>query len=168
MSLIQWLLIASVVIAVITITAGQLDLFKGNPPNDLGVRDGRLKPPALTPNSVSSQALLYPEHPKKDYAAIAPIEINNSGKATLARIKTIIETIPGTRIIEDTPDYLYLQFTTPVLKFVDDAEFWFDTDTNVIHVRSASRLGKSDLGVNRKRIEKIRSALQQPSEKNHN
>lgn len=168
MSLIQWLLITSIVIAVITIAAGQLGLFKGNPPNDLGVHDGRLKPPALTPNSVSSQALRYPEHPQKDYAAIAPIEISNSGKATLASIRTIIETMPGTKIIENTPNYLYAQFTTPILKFVDDAEFWFDADANVIDVRSASRLGKSDLGVNRKRIEKIRSALQQSSKNSIN
>lgn len=159
MLFIKWLPIIIFATAVILVAAGQLGLFKGSPPVDLGIRDGRLKPPELTPNSVSSQTVLYPEHPRKDYATIAPIEIDHNGEATLARIKTIIATLPGTQIIESTSDYLYAQFTTPILKFVDDVEFWFDPEMNVIHVRSASRLGKSDLGVNRRRIETIRSAL---------
>lgn len=146
------------------VAAGQLGLFRGNPPDDLGVHDGRLKPPAPTPNSVSSQTALYPEHPQKDYATIAPIKIDRSGEVMLAKIKTIVATTPGAQIVESTPDYLYAQFTTPILKFVDDVEFWLDPGMNVIHVRSASRLGKSDLGVNRRRIETIRSALQPLSE----
>jgi len=164
MLFIKWLLIIIFVMAVIMVAAGQLGLFKGNPPDDLGIRDGRLKPPAPTPNSVSSQTALYPKHPQKDYATIAPIEIDRSGEVTLAKIKTIIATTSGAQIVESTPDYLYAQFTTPILKFVDDVEFWLDPGMNVIHVRSASRLGKSDLGVNRRRIETIRSALQPLSE----
>jgi len=161
MLFIKWLLIIIFVMTLIMVAAGQLGLFKGSPPVDLGIRDGRLKPPALTPNSVSSQTVLYPEHSQKDYAAISPIEIDRDGEATLARIKAIVAMTPGAQIIESLPDYLYAQFTTPILKFVDDVEFWFDLDMGVIHVRSASRLGKSDLGVNRRRIEKIRFALQQ-------
>ncbi|MDT8363156.1 MAG: DUF1499 domain-containing protein [Nitrosomonas sp.] len=159
MLLTKWLLITVVAMVAVMVVAAQLGLFKGHKPDDLGVRDGRLKLPALTPNSVSSQALLYQEHPQKNYAAIAPIGIDGNGEAALARIRKIVEAMPGTQIIESVPSYLYAQFTTPILKFVDDVEFWFDSDMNVIHVRSASRLGKSDLGVNRKRIEAIRSAL---------
>lgn len=168
MPFIKWLLVAFLIMAVVVIAAGQLGLLEGEPPDDLGVHDGRLKPPALTPNSVSSQTMLYPEHPQQNYATIAPIETGSDGESTLSRIKTIVSALQGAQIIESTPDYLYAQFTTLLLKFVDDVEFWFDPGMNVIHVRSASRLGKSDLGVNRRRIEKIRSMLQQLSENDMN
>ncbi|MBK6619092.1 MAG: DUF1499 domain-containing protein [Nitrosomonas sp.] len=166
MLLIKWLAIIIFATAVLMIVVGQLGFFRGNPPDDLGVREGRLKPPAPTPNSVSSQTGLYPEHPQQDYASIAPLEVDLDGEAMLARIKTVVAATPGAQIIENTSDYLYARFTTPTLKFVDDVEFWFDPGMNVIHVRSASRLGKSDLGVNRRRIEAIRSALQPLSENN--
>jgi uncharacterized protein (DUF1499 family) len=65
----------------------------------------------------------------------------------------------GAEIVKREPGYLYVQFTTRLMKYVDDAEFWFDPDKQVIQVRSASRLGKSDLGVNRERIEFIRQKL---------
>ena len=65
----------------------------------------------------------------------------------------------GARIVKREPGYLYAQFTTRLMKYVDDAEFWFDPAAGVIQVRSASRLGKSDLGVNRERMESIRRKL---------
>lgn len=71
--------------------------------------------------------------------------------------------MPGSQIITDQENYLYVQFTTCVMRFVDDAEFWFDPQSNVVQVRSASRLGKSDLGVNRQRIEWIRKQLEEIS-----
>ena len=78
---------------------------------------------------------------------------------TLARIRSIVESMPGAEIITSNEHYLYVQFTTRILKFVDDAEFWFDPVAKVIQVRSASRIGRSDLGVNRKRIDTIRAQL---------
>ena len=74
----------------------------------------------------------------------------------------IVDGMEGTKIVAREPGYLYVQFTTRLMKYVDDAEFWFDPVAGVIHVRSASRLGSSDLGVNRKRIEFIRQELQNP------
>jgi uncharacterized protein (DUF1499 family) len=65
--------------------------------------------------------------------------------------------MPGARIVESKPDYLYAQFTTRVMRFVDDVEFWFSQSDNVIHVRSASRVGRRDFGVNRQRVEAIRA-----------
>ena len=62
-----------------------------------------------------------------------------------------------TQIISETSNYLYAEFTTKIMGYVDDVEFWIDENAKVIHVRSASRLGKSDLGVNRTRVEEIRS-----------
>lgn len=159
----KWFLVLILILVILAILAGQLGMFKGVAPNDLGVAEGRLKLPADTPNSVSSQADLYPNHPQHSYARIEPLPSVGDSKSTLGRIKAIIESMPGSEVITYQEHYLYVQFTTRVMKFVDDAEFWFDPQSNVVQVRSASRLGKSDLGVNRKRIEWIRRQLKEIS-----
>ena len=159
MLIIKWLLIVAALVAIAGILAGQLGLLKGKMPSDLGVHEGRLKPPSKTPNSVSSQASLYPDHPQRAYADIAPLPLKGDAAATLARIGNIIEAMEGGEIVKREPGYLYAQFTTRIMRYVDDAEFWFDPDAGVIQVRSSSRLGSSDLGVNRKRIEFIHQKL---------
>ncbi|MGA1626734.1 MAG: DUF1499 domain-containing protein, partial [Prochlorothrix sp.] len=75
------------------------------------------------------------------------------------RLKTIIGGLPRTAVIESTRNYLYVEFTSQLLGYVDDVEFLVDGKTKSVQVRSASRLGQSDLGVNRKRIEQIRKAF---------
>ncbi len=139
--------------------AGQLGVFKGHPPSDIGVREGRLKPPAMTPNSVSSQADLYPDHPMKQAAQIAPLPLTGDMAAPLDPVRVVVGKMSGAEVIRSEPTYLYVQFTTRLMKYVDDVEFWFDPAAKVIHVRSASRIGRSDLGVNRKRVEAIRFHL---------
>jgi uncharacterized protein (DUF1499 family) len=118
-----------------------------------------LKPPSTTPNSVSSQAGLWPGHPRREDAAIEPLPLVGDGPATIARLAQVIAALDGARIVEHRPDYLYVQFTTRLMRFVDDAEFWFDPAAGVIQVRSASRVGRGDLGVNRARIEALRARL---------
>ena len=159
MSILKWLVIVLLVLVVGAIVAGQAGLLRGRAPADLGVHDGRLKPPSATDNSVSSQAALYPDHPQRVRAAIAPLALRGDGPATIAKLQTIVAQMPGTKIIRSEPDYLYAQFTTPLMKFTDDVEFWYDPAARVIQVRSASRIGKGDLGTNRKRIEAVRAAL---------
>ncbi|MDP2239719.1 MAG: DUF1499 domain-containing protein [Burkholderiales bacterium] len=159
MPIFVWLVIVIVLLALVAVLAGQLGMLQGTPPTDLGVRDGRLKPPSMTENSVTSQAALYPDHPQRNYADIAPLAVKGDGPATLARIKAVVERMNGARVVKSEPDYLYAQYTTRFMKFVDDMEFWFDPANNVIQVRSASRVGRKDLGVNRKRIEAVRAAL---------
>ena len=159
MFIVKWVLIVVAVVVLLAIGAGQLGLFQSTAPTDIGVRDGRLKPPSGTDNSVTSQAALYPDHPQRSYSTIAPLALRGEGTATLAKIKTIVEAMPGAHVVESKPDYLYAQVTTALMKFVDDVEFWFDPVAQVVQVRSASRVGKSDLGVNRKRVEAVRAAL---------
>ncbi|MDN5882821.1 MAG: DUF1499 domain-containing protein [Nitrosospira sp.] len=159
MAVIKWLLIVVALIVIAGLIVGQLGLLKGTPPTDLGVREGRLKPPSNTPNSVSSQASLYPDHPQRAYASIAPLPLKGDADTTLDRIAGIIEAMDGAKIVKREPGYLYAQFTTRLMKYVDDTEFWFDPAAGVVQVRSSSRLGSSDLGVNRERIEFIRHAL---------
>ena len=159
MLIVEWFVVVVVLLVVVAVAAGQLGFLQGTPPTDLGVRDGRLKPPSMTENSVTSQAPLYPDHPQRKYADIAPLPVKGEGPATVARIKAIAEGMDGAKVAKSEPGYLYAQFTTRLMKYVDDVEFWFDPAANVIQVRSASRVGRGDLGVNRKRIEAVRAAL---------
>jgi uncharacterized protein (DUF1499 family) len=157
--ILKWLLFVLAALVVLVLIAAQLGAFSGRVPNNLGARDGKLKPPSKTPNSVNSQADLWVEHPMQEYSRIAPLALKGSGPATIAKIRRIAEALPGAKVIEARDDYLYLQFTTRWMKFVDDAEFWFDPVNNVVQLRSASRVGRKDFGVNRARIETIRQAL---------
>jgi uncharacterized protein (DUF1499 family) len=159
MGIIKWLVGAIVVLALLAVAAGQLGYLQGTAPADLGVRNGKLKPPSATENSVTSQAALYPDHPQRFYSAVAPLPVKGDGPATMARIKSIVEGMAGAKVVKSETDYLYAQFTTQWMKFVDDVEFWFDPANNVIQVRSASRLGQRDMGVNRKRVDAVRAAL---------
>lgn len=155
MHLVIWLALAVVAV----LLAARFGAFAGRMPADLGVRDGRLKAPARTPNSVTSQADQWPDAPQKDYARIAPLPLQGDTKATLARIAAVVEDLPGARIVERRDDYLYAQFTTALMRYVDDVEFWADPAAGVVQVRSASRLGSKDFGVNRARIESVRARL---------
>jgi uncharacterized protein (DUF1499 family) len=155
MHLVIWIALA----VVATLLAARFGVFSGKTPTNLGVQGGKLKAPAKTPNSVSSQADLWPEATLKDQARIAPIALQGDGKATIAKIAAVIEDLPGSHIVERRDDYLYAQFTTPLMRFVDDVEFWFDPAAGVVQVRSASRVGQKDFGVNRARIENIRARL---------
>lgn len=120
--------------------------LRGKRPAHLGVHDGRLAPPPRKPNCVSSQAAGGP-------AAIEPLRFSGDPAAAMQRLQTLVAA--EAEIIEATQDYLYAEYSTPLMGFVDDVEFLLGD--GVIHLRSASRLGYSDLGANRKRIERLRA-----------
>ncbi len=155
----QVLLIIVVAGAVLLVVAGQLGWLRGRAPADLGVKEGRLLAPSLTPNSVSSQTALWPGHPRQAAAQIAPLA---GGAATFTRLRALLATWPGAVVVTARDDYLHAEFTTSVLKFTDDVEFWLDPAAGVVQVRSASRIGRGDFGANRKRIEALRARLDAP------
>lgn len=158
----KWVLLAVVVLALLPLVAGQLGWLRGPQPSRLGLTEGKLKPPSKTPNSVSSQADLWPDHPQREYARIPPLPAAaaaGGADAAWARLRRVVEGERGARIVGGEGDYLYAQFTTRWLGFTDDVEFWLDRPAGVIHVRSASRLGRRDFGVNRARIEALRARL---------
>lgn len=126
----------------------------------LGARDGRLQPPSLTPNSVSSQAGLYPEHPQRNFAQIEPLRFKGSGAEAMRQVTELVRTTPGATLITQTPGYLHAEMRTRWLKFTDDLELLLDEPAGLIRVRSASRLGLSDLGANRKRVEMLRAQFE--------
>jgi uncharacterized protein (DUF1499 family) len=129
-----------------------MGLFSGKRPSDLGVKNGRLKPPPSSPNAVSSQA-------QDALHAVAPLIYGSSPERAMDLLVKIIEGTRGTRIIARTVDYVYAEYESALMGFVDDVEFWFEPNAKIIHVRSASRLGHGDFGVNRARIEDVRRKL---------
>lgn len=161
MKIIGYVALLALVLVVVIFAAGQLGFLRGQPPPGLGVQQGRLKTPSLTPNSVSSQAGLYPDHPQRSYAEVAPFKFVGDGKAALHSLAALLEASEGCVLVKREPDYLYAQCTTRWLKFTDDVEFSLDEAAAVIHVRSASRLGQKDLGVNRARVEALRARFEQ-------
>ena len=130
-----------------------MGFFSGKRPTDLGYHNGYFKPASSKPNSVNSQAA--PSH----YAAIMPFVVQGEPAAFFAKVVRVVAAQKGAKVIQQTPAYVYAEFTTPLMGYVDDVEFALDADRGVVHVRSASRLGYSDLGANRKRIEAIRAQL---------
>ncbi|NJL03161.1 MAG: DUF1499 domain-containing protein [Spirulinaceae cyanobacterium SM2_1_0] len=124
-------------------------MFSGKRPTNLGVKNGKLKACPGTPNCVNSQS-------QDSQAKIAPLPA-----APLADLRKVVEAMERTKIIKMTDNYLYAEFKSKLMGFIDDVEFYLDPAAKVIHVRSASRLGQSDLGANRQRVEMIREQLRE-------
>ena len=118
----------------------------GNPPVNLG----QFAPCPDSPNCVSTQA-------PDDKHAIDPFPYSGTKVEAKKRLLGVIHSLPRTRVVEDKPDYLHVEFTSRILRFVDDAEFFLGIEDATVHFRSASRLGFSDLGANRERMETIRA-----------
>lgn len=119
-----------------------------------GVAHGNLTPCPTSPNCVSTRA----EDPQQ---AIAPYAYTGGREDTRNRLLRVIAELPRTRIITSTDSYLHVEFRSKIWRFVDDVEFVFDDASQTVQFRSASRLGYSDLGVNRKRMETIRRFYQE-------
>ena len=134
-----------------------MGLFSGTRPGNLGVHDGRLAPPKRTPNNVSSQIDKNAE--AEHY--IEPLRYSGDGRQAWDALRRVIDGTQRARVIASDSNYLYAEFTSKLMGFVDDTEFYLDEKAGVIHVRSASRLGRSDFGVNCGRIEYIRAKLAQ-------
>jgi uncharacterized protein (DUF1499 family) len=118
----------------------------------MGVVEGKLSPCPESPNCVSSQSD-DPSH------FIEPLAYDGPLTASRKALLDVIKSMRDAEVITETENYIHATFTSRIFRFVDDVEFYFMRDAPVIHVRSASRVGYSDLGVNRKRVEKIRQAF---------
>ena len=122
------------------------EMFNWRRPTNLGVKDGRFAPCRRTPNCVCSQA-----DPADREHYIAPLS------GSLTDVLTAVQSLPQTRVVQSNATYLYAEFRSRLLGYVDDVEFFFDGKET--QVRSASRLGRRDFGVNRARIEEIRRLI---------
>jgi len=126
---------------VLSLTAGR--------PDNLGPTDGRLKSCPDSPNCVSTQA-------SGQQHWIEPISYIGSPEEAMRDIISVVRSMSGSSIVEQSDLYLYVEFRSSVFRFVDDVEFLLEPETGRIHFRSASRVGYSDLSANRKRMEEFR------------
>src|SRR5258706_1380695 len=129
-------------------------MFSWKRPGNLGVQDGRLAPCKRTPNCVSSQA-----DPADAEHCIAPIPFDGTMVEAMVAAMRAVESMERSKIVLEEHGYIYAEFLSRLLRFVDAVELLYDHTASVFHVRSASRLGRRDFGVNRKRIELLRSRL---------
>lgn len=118
-------------------------------PSEVGLVDQKLSACPDSPNCVCSQDA-SPSH------AIEPFPFSGSEEKAIKRLSDILVQQRGCRIVRQEGNYLHAEFRSLCFRFVDDVEFVIDPEENQIHVRSASRVGHSDLGVNRRRIESLR------------
>lgn len=137
------------------VTATGDTVFSGKRPNYLGVKDGRLARPKSTPNCVSSQA-----DPADGEHYIAPIAFKGDTAAAMAAVRKAVEGMRDATVVRAEGGYLYAEYRTKLMRFVDDVEFVYDGKAGLIHVRSASRLGRRDFGVNRARVESLRARIE--------
>ena len=127
-------------------------MFNWRRPDNLGVSNGRLAPCRRTPNCVSSQA-----DPSNREHYIAPIPFRGDA---MAAVRRAVAAMPRAKVISEKENYLYAEFRSKLLGYVDDVEFFYDGAA--IQVRSASRLGRRDFNVNRNRVEQLRAMITRP------
>ncbi|MCD5324847.1 MULTISPECIES: DUF1499 domain-containing protein [Pontibacillus] len=118
--------------------------------SNLGVKDGKLAECPSSPNCVSTQA----EDASKK---MEPLPFKGTREETKDTLKNILNEYGRVSIEEETEDYIHATFKTKIMRFTDDVEFYLDDNAEVVHFRSASRVGYSDLGKNRSRMEEIRT-----------
>ena len=122
-------------------------------PGNLGIQNnGQLAACPDSPNCVSSFA-------EDDSYAIDAIECDDSVETAFSKLAEILQGKSRVTIVKQTENYIHAECTTPIMRYTDDIEFLAEPIAGVIHVRSASRLGYSDLGKNRQRVEEIRTQL---------
>jgi uncharacterized protein (DUF1499 family) len=123
------------------------------PTRRISPREPELAPCPPVHNCVSSRATDAPHR-------VEPLRFEEAADDAMRRAVTAIGKLPGARIVTTSDTYLRAEVTTPVFRFVDDLELLIDADSQVIHVRSASRAGRWDLGTNRRRVERLRKLFE--------
>ncbi len=123
-------------------------------PEHLGVENGRFTPCPSSPNCVSTFAT-------DEQHRIEPLTFSGSLPEAKVRMYNVVTDMPRVTVITNAPNYIHAEFRSALWRFVDDVEFYFDEENSLIQMKSASRLGYGDGGVNRARMEEIRAAFTQ-------
>lgn len=148
---VMWIIV--LLIPVLVIVAFAVLSITSRRPESLGIGNGRLVPCPSSPNCVSTQA-------ERESQRMDSIPLTISTDDAIETLRRIMSAMPRTRIVTADGGYLHAEFTSALFRFVDDVEFFVDREQRVIHFRSASRVGHSDFGVNRKRMQAIVAAWQ--------
>ncbi|MGH8708783.1 MAG: DUF1499 domain-containing protein [Burkholderiales bacterium] len=129
-------------------------MFAGKRPDNLGVKDGRLASCGRRINCVSSQA-----DAGDAQRYVAPIPFKGGAAEAIAAARRAVESMARARVVRADGNYLHAEFRSRLMGYVDDVEFTFDARAGVLHLRSASRLGRRDFDVNRERVAALRARL---------
>jgi len=140
-----------VTLMMISLFSVMLMTFFPNRAHAEGAAPAKLEACPASPNCVSSVA-----EPSDTEHHIAPFPLKGTGVTSLLTLRRIIEAQPRTKIVSFQDSYLRAEFTSLIMRFTDDMEFFFDEQAQKVQVRSASRVGYSDMGANRKRVELLR------------
>ncbi|MFT5049821.1 MAG: hypothetical protein ACI8QZ_001214 [Chlamydiales bacterium] len=143
-------LIGLIVLPLIALSLGLGAACISRRPVEVGIVEGSLRPCPSSTNCVCSES-------GSGKASIAPLTFVGDPAPAFASLVDLLEAESSVEILESTDGYVHAVYYTPLLKFADDVEFRLDPEAHVIHVRSESRIGRSDLGTNRARIEDLRS-----------
>ncbi|MEZ6057385.1 MAG: DUF1499 domain-containing protein [Planctomycetaceae bacterium] len=149
-----WLILFPGILLLIVVVLSAFLSWKSRTRPSLGIVNGQLVPCPNSPNCVCSES-----HTTTPTHAIKPIPFSGSPVDAFERLKRVV-TDSGGELYESTPDYFRAEFTSRIFRYVDDVEARLDAEGKVIHVRSSSRVGRSDLGANRQRIEQLRQGFQ--------
>jgi uncharacterized protein (DUF1499 family) len=142
----------AVILAIFLVLVGLTLALRGRLSRSAGELTERVGVCGRTPNCVSS-------HETREEFRVEPLSISGTPEEAFERAREVAEALPRARVVVSEAGYLHLEVSTALLGFVDDLELELDAESGVVHVRSASRVGNWDLGVNRKRVERIREAL---------
>lgn len=141
---------SSIFLTIIILLVAFMFIKNNITPKDLGVKDGKLAKMPNSPNAVSSQTDI---EDKK----VEPLVFSGGLEDSKNKILSIIDSYKGTEIIKNEKNYIHVIFKTSGMKFRDDVEFYFDERNKLIHFRSASRVGYSDMGLNKERYNEIKN-----------
>ncbi len=125
-----------------------LTACSGTRPDNLGITNGQLIDCPSSPNCVSTQT-------QSEKHKMPSLSYTGTSADAMAKLKKIIAGLDRTEIIKETDDYIHVEFTTKLMRFVDDVELYVDDEHKKIHFRSASRVGHSDMGLNKRRMTEI-------------
>jgi uncharacterized protein (DUF1499 family) len=144
--------IVLILLSLALVAIGQAGGFRGSPPATSGPVAGRPAACPPTPNCVSSQSV-------EPARRVDPLPARASAPHSMRELRQALARLPGATIVDARPDHLRVEVRTTLLGFVDDLELLVDDASQVVHVRSASRIGHSDMGTNRRRIERLRALM---------
>ena len=143
-----WLLVVPLVVVFLPVVWLLVQAQLAQRPKDLGPRDGKLRPCPDSPNCVSTQSGST-QHQMEPLPLLVPADEAMEG------LREVVESMPQSVVVERGGRYLHAEFTSAMFAFVDDVEFLIEPSERSVHFRSGSRVGYSDLGANRARMERI-------------
>lgn len=142
-------MIIGLIIVLVLCVAGFMYVKNNTVPDNIGVNNGRLAAMPDSPNAVSSQTKIAEKK-------VEPLPYLGDAAQSKAAVKAALAALGTATVVEENDNYIHAVDTTPKMRYHDDLEFFFDDGAKLVQFRSASRVGYSDMGLNRSRYDRLR------------